>query len=245
MNVRFRGEGFPRRLLAPRKEPQPRALSPHASTQNATAHNATAQNVNWTSEIRFFVKASRPGFWLTSVWFYLLPLAPHLPLRSFAFWLGLVYVGFPLGMLIYAANDLTDELTDRLNPRKDTFLFGARPTRDQIVELPWRILLVQVPFVALFIALLGPRAALWFAASFLASSTCWHKRGICWFFCFRAGSTACHFRHGTFGPLAPFSPCTRICSDKSWILLPMLPPGAAPQPWLLVPSTPNLLSRSC
>ncbi len=123
-----------------------------------------ATPATWRSELHFLVKASRPGFWLTAMWFYLLPLWPHLPLDSFAFWLGLVYVGLPLGTLIYAGNDVTDELTDRLNPRKDTFLFGARPTREQIKGLPRRIFLVQAPFIAALAWILGPLALVWFLA---------------------------------------------------------------------------------
>lgn len=121
------------------------------------------------SRLLFLVKASRPGFWLTSAWFYLLPFGGELPLNSFSFWLGLFYVGFPLGMLIYAANDLTDMKTDALNPRKDSWLFGARPTFSQIAEIPQRIFLVQAPFIALFTFLLGPRALLWFTAALVAS----------------------------------------------------------------------------
>lgn len=121
-------------------------------------------------EWKFLVKASRPGFYLTAMWFYLLPFGTTPPLQSFAFWLGLFYVGFPLGMLIYAGNDIGDELTDRLNPRKDTFLFGARPTRAQIEALPWRIALIQLPFVVIFTVLMGPRALLWFAAIVLITS---------------------------------------------------------------------------
>jgi len=117
------------------------------------------------SEVVFCVKAARPGFWLTSIWFFLLPFGVQgAPRLDFLFWLGLVYVGFPLGMAIYAANDLTDFATDALNPRKDSFLFGARPTRAQIRRLPWIITGVQLPFLALFWWLLGPKAILWFAA---------------------------------------------------------------------------------
>lgn len=116
------------------------------------------------AELAFLIKASRPGFYLTAIWFYLLPLGPIWPISSFAFWLGLFYVGFPLGILIYAGNDVTDHETDRLNPRKDTFLFGARPTREQIAGLPARIFLVQAPFLAAFVYLIGPKALLWFAA---------------------------------------------------------------------------------
>lgn len=115
-------------------------------------------------ELLFIVKASRPGFWVTTFWFYLLPLEQPLPLRSGAFWLGLLYVGLPLGLIVYAANDLTDERTDRLNPRKDSYLFGARPTPAQIAGLPLRIVLFQLPFLVLFWQLTGPRIVLWFCA---------------------------------------------------------------------------------
>ncbi|MEO6750276.1 MAG: hypothetical protein ABIP85_00725, partial [Chthoniobacteraceae bacterium] len=49
-------------------------------------------------EAAFLIKVARPGFWITSAWFFLLPLggggseAWRLP----AFWLGLFYVGFPM-----------------------------------------------------------------------------------------------------------------------------------------------------
>lgn len=103
------------------------------------------------------------------MWFYLLPLGPRVPFHSWEFWLGLFYVGFPLGTLIYAANDLTDTATDALNPRKDSWLFGARPTGAQIRALPLHILGVQAPFAAIFTLLLGPRALVWLAAVFASS----------------------------------------------------------------------------
>ena len=115
------------------------------------------------AEAIFLIKASRPGFYLTAMWFYLLPFGAQIPLDNPAFWLGLFYVGFPLGTLIYAGNDIGDRETDRLNPRKDTWLFGARPTPSQIAGLPLRIALVQLPFAVVFTLLIGPRALLWFA----------------------------------------------------------------------------------
>jgi len=121
------------------------------------------------AELRFLLKVARPGFWLTSVWFYLLPLGQRNVFGAAEFWLGLLYVTFPLGMMIYGWNDVVDFETDRLNPRKDSFLFGARPTPEQIARLPWRIALVQVPFVLLFTWLIGWQALLWFGA--LAATT--------------------------------------------------------------------------
>lgn len=115
-------------------------------------------------EIAFVVKAARPGFWVTSIWFYLVPVGGRNVLDHAAFWLGLCYVTFPLGLLIYGWNDLVDFEVDRFNPRKGTYLFGARGTPDRLARLPWRIAFVQVPFVILFALLLGPKALAWFAA---------------------------------------------------------------------------------
>ena len=124
--------------------------------------HAATPRASLVSELVFTLKASRPGFWLTTIWFYLMPHGGQFQFANGAFWLGLIYVTLPLGMLIYAGNDLSDAETDRHNPRKDSFLFGARPTADQLFELPWRIALVQIPFIALFAAMWGAKAMIWF-----------------------------------------------------------------------------------
>jgi len=41
---------------------------------------------------------------------------------SLPFWIGAIYVCFPLGLLLYGWNDLGDVDTDRQNPRKDSWL---------------------------------------------------------------------------------------------------------------------------
>src|SRR3989475_6840623 len=109
-------------------------------------------------EIAFVVKAARPGFWLTSIWFYLVPAGERNVFHQPAFWLGLLYVTFPLGLLIYGWNDIVDFEVDRFNPRKGTYLFGARGTPERLARLPWRIALVQVPFAVWFTLFLGPKA---------------------------------------------------------------------------------------
>ncbi len=116
------------------------------------------------SEWLFTIKVSRPGFWTTSIWFYLLPLGQRHVFGSWTFWLGLLYVTFPLGLFIYGWNDLVDAETDRLNPRKGTFLFGARPDDAQLAALPIRMACVQLPFACFFVWLEGPRAFVWLAA---------------------------------------------------------------------------------
>lgn len=117
------------------------------------------------------VKISRPGFWLTALWFYLLPFAQQDMFASIEFWLGATYVCFPLGLLIYGWNDLTDTQTDALNPRKDSWLFGARPDKDMIHRLPWLILLVQAPFLVVFVGIAGVKMFFWFALVLLTNAT--------------------------------------------------------------------------
>ena len=138
---------------------------------------AISTRASLVSELVFTLKASRPGFWLTTIWFYLMPHGGRFDVHNGAFWLGLIYVTLPLGMLIYAGNDLSDAETDRHNPRKDSFLFGARPTSDQLFELPWRIALIQIPFVALFAAIWGVKALLWFLVLTLGSALYNRKSG--------------------------------------------------------------------
>lgn len=118
----------------------------------------------------FLIKTARPGFWATSVWFYLLPLGGHHVFGDWRFWLGLIYVTLPFGLLIYGCNDLVDSDTDQLNPRKGNFLFGARPDAAQRAALPGWIAAVQVPFLAVFCFLLGWKAAAWFALLLLLTA---------------------------------------------------------------------------
>lgn len=82
--------------------------------------------------------------------------------------LGLFFVLFPLGLLLYGANDIVDAETDLLNPRKGTFLFGSRGAREQLAALKWQIAVVQLPFLAAFYFLIGPRILWWYAALLLA-----------------------------------------------------------------------------
>lgn len=116
------------------------------------------------SSLAFAIKASRPGLWATSVWFYLLPLGQKHVFSSAAFWLGLIYVTLPLGIIIYGWNDIADAEIDRFNPRKGTFLFGARGSHQQLARLPLQIAGVQAVFCALIFCVVGSKILIWFAA---------------------------------------------------------------------------------
>jgi 4-hydroxybenzoate polyprenyltransferase len=105
--------------------------------------------------VLFWLKASRPGLWFQTLWLYTLPTSRLPLLHSPIFWLGLIYVTFPLNFLVYGWNDIVDFDNDQRNPRKDSFLFGARGSREELASLPLAIALSQAPFLVLFILLRG------------------------------------------------------------------------------------------
>jgi 4-hydroxybenzoate polyprenyltransferase len=118
--------------------------------------------------LRFLIQVSRPGLWTTTTLFYLMPLGHWRFAGSAAFWSGLLYILFPLGLLLYGVNDIFDAETDRYNPRKGTFLFGSLGAAEQLMRLRWQIALTQIPFLILFFLLVGPRIVWWFATLLLA-----------------------------------------------------------------------------
>lgn len=120
------------------------------------------------SELRFLIQVSRPGLWTTTILFYLIPLGREFPVRFISFWIGLLYVVFPLGLLLYGVNDITDAEGDRYNPRKGSYMFGSRGESPQLKGLPWQIAAVQAPFLIFFWFRTGPRIVLWLALLLLA-----------------------------------------------------------------------------
>jgi 4-hydroxybenzoate polyprenyltransferase len=127
----------------------------------------------------FLLQVSRPGLWSTTAMFYLMPLAHADILHSGKLWLGLFFVLFPLGFLLYGVNDIVDAENDSLNPRKGTFMFGSRGAREQLAALKWQIAAVQVPFVAAFYYFVGPRILWWYAVLLLAVGL-YNAPGIGW-----------------------------------------------------------------
>jgi 4-hydroxybenzoate polyprenyltransferase len=109
------------------------------------------------------LKVARPASGPRRSGFTCWPLGGSAAWRQPEFWLGLVYVTFPLGLVISGWNGLADRETDQLNPRKDTFLFGARPSPDELRRLPAWIASVQVPFLCAFLLIIGPRIVGWMA----------------------------------------------------------------------------------
>lgn len=87
----------------------------------------------------FLLQVSRPGLWTTTALSYLMPLGHSNFFYSAIFWIGLFFVLFPLGLLLYGVNDIVDAEADLINPRKGTFLFGSRGTAAQLAALRWEI----------------------------------------------------------------------------------------------------------
>src|ERR1041385_9256270 len=98
-----------------------RECSPVLAAPNVNAPAAPVPKFSWRDEFLFIIKASRPGFWLTAIWFYMLPLAQRPLLRTFDFWFGVAFVSFMFGLFIYGWNDIGDVDDDRFNTRKGNF----------------------------------------------------------------------------------------------------------------------------
>src|SRR5437764_9709960 len=122
----------------------------------AQASPSVASREQSHSYLVFLLQVSRPGLWSTTSLFYLMPLGHVDFLHSGKLWLGLVFVLFPLGFLLYGVNDIVDAENDSLNPRKGTFMFGSRGEREQLAALKWQIAVVHIPFVVMFYFLVGP-----------------------------------------------------------------------------------------
>lgn len=102
-------------------------------------------------KLLFNIKISRPGLWFPTVWIYLVPFSGQDAFwKTFPFWVGLLFVTFPLNYLVYGLNDYNDVNADAVNKRKGNFLFGANATKEQLQGLLKNIALVVFPFVLWF-----------------------------------------------------------------------------------------------
>jgi 4-hydroxybenzoate polyprenyltransferase len=137
-------------------------------TEASVAAGSLTKHQGLVADGRFLIQVSRPGLWSTTALFYLLPLGRADFAHSGRLWLGLVFVLFPLGLLLYGVNDLADAEADQYNPRKGTYMFGSRGAREQLAALKWQIVVAQVPFLAAFYWIIGPRILWWYAILLLA-----------------------------------------------------------------------------
>lgn len=109
-----------------------------------------------SNKFLLWLKISRPGLWFCTIWLYLLPTSQMSHIwESPAFWIGLVYVCFPLNFLVYGWNDIVDYEADAVNPRKDSFLFGAKASKSELQKLWIPIAAVQIVFLPVMLYFIG------------------------------------------------------------------------------------------
>ncbi len=137
-------------------------------TEASVTISSATETQTRISSPAFLLQVSRPGLWTTTALFYLMPLGHSNFLDSVIFWVGLFFVLFPLGLLLYGVNDIVDVEADVINPRKGTFLFGSRGAAEQLAALRWEIAVAVIPFLALFYVVVGPRILWWSAVLLLA-----------------------------------------------------------------------------
>ena len=101
------------------------------------------------------LKISRPGLWFQTLWLYALPLAAGVDPWSPPLWLGLLYVTWPLNLMVYGWNDYVDHDIDQANPRKDSWLFGARASLGELRATVPVIVAAQLVFTGVFVWIAG------------------------------------------------------------------------------------------
>lgn len=102
------------------------------------------------------LKISRPGLWFPTLWIYLVPFSLETHFwQDYNFWIGLLFVTFPLNYLVYGLNDYNDVKADEVNERKGNFLFGAKSTAEQLVSIPKKTAVILLPFLIYFTVVSG------------------------------------------------------------------------------------------
>jgi 4-hydroxybenzoate polyprenyltransferase len=102
------------------------------------------------------LKISRPGLWFPTLWIYLLPFASSINFwERPLFWLGLIFVSFPLNYFVYSLNDFGDIAADKENDRKGNFLFGAKESKRTLQKAVSNSTILLLLFLVLFTYLSG------------------------------------------------------------------------------------------
>ena len=97
------------------------------------------------------LKISRPGLWFPTLWIYLVPFSLETNFwHDLNFWIGLLFVTFPLNYLVYGLNDYNDATSDLINDRKGNFLFGAKSNTHQLRAIPKKVVGIIFPFIMYF-----------------------------------------------------------------------------------------------
>ena len=141
----------PARKASPARKPSPARNATAAAPKNGLDDTVSSTGLHPLA--RVFIRSlvvSRPYFYLVTLWLYLLPTGGRFELLSSPFdgpfWVGFAYCTYPLNLLCYLMNDLSDVDVDRENPRKGGVIFGCRGTA-AACQVPMSDLTLLIVFV--------------------------------------------------------------------------------------------------
>lgn len=107
--------------------------------------------------VRRLVHISRPVLWINTIGTGLLGMWLTGTLLDVTAIPLLVWLTLPFNLLIYGVNDIFDQDTDALNPRKGS-IEGARIEAREVRAITWGVVATNVPFLAYFVVALPPVA---------------------------------------------------------------------------------------
>lgn len=106
---------------------------------------------------RRLVHISRPVLWINTIGTGLLGMWLTGQLLDVAAIPILLWLTLPFNLLIYGVNDIFDQDTDALNPRKGS-IEGARIEPREVRAITWGVVVTNLPFLVYFVIALPPLA---------------------------------------------------------------------------------------
>ncbi|TQJ30329.1 UbiA family prenyltransferase [Microbacterium sp. SLBN-146] len=110
----------------------------------------------WSTVTRL-IHISRPVLWINTIGTGVLGMWLTGQLLDVQAIPIILWLTLPFNLLIYGVNDIYDQDTDALNPRKGS-IEGARITPNEVRLILWAVALTNVPFLVYFVVALPPMA---------------------------------------------------------------------------------------
>lgn len=127
-----------------------RPSAPPHPRRTAIDHPAPTRPVTWRSTLGRLVHISRPVLWINTIGTGVLGMWLTGALLDPAAIPLLVWLTLPFNLLIYGVNDIFDQETDALNPRKGS-IEGARIEPCEVRTIVWAVAITNVPFLVWFL----------------------------------------------------------------------------------------------